>query len=171
MWELKKVRLKNPKNLIIGNQNINSISRKFNQLKCLITNRVDILVLTETKLDETFITCRFLIDGFSSPFTLDRNQKGGGILIYVRGDIPSKLLIKHSFPNDIEALFVEINVRKSKWLLFGTYHPPSQNDQYYFDCLDKALDVYSSYEKLFLLVILTRRKASVCLIRFFIKMI
>ena len=107
-------------------------------------------MLTETKLDETFITSSFLIDGFSLPFRLDRNRKGGGILIYVRGDIPSKLLTKHSFPNDIEGLFVEINFRKSKWLLFGTYHPPSQNDQYYFDCLDKALDVYSSYEKVIL---------------------
>ena len=78
------------------------------------------------------------------------NQKGGGILIYVRSDIPSKLLTKHSFPNDIEGWFVEINFRKSKWLLFGTYHPPSQNNQYCFDCTDKALDVYSSYEKVIL---------------------
>ena len=108
------------------------------------------MVLTETKLDETFITSSFLIEGFSLPFRLYRNRKGGGILIYVRSDIPSKLLTKHSFPNDIEGLFVEINFRKSKWLLFGTYHPPSQNDQYYFDCLDKALDVYSSYEKIIL---------------------
>ena len=52
-----------------------------------------------------------------------------------------------AFLNDIEGLFVEINFRKSKWLHFGTYHPPSQNDQYYFDCLDKALDNYSSDEK------------------------
>ena len=96
------------------------------------------------------ILSSFLIDGFSSPFRLDRNQKGSGILIYVRRDIPSKLLTKHSFPNDIEGLFVEINFRKRKWLLFGTYHPPSQNDQYYFDCLDKALDIYSSYEKVIL---------------------
>ena len=72
--------------------------------------------------------------------------------MYVRSDIPSKLLTKHSFPNDIEGLFAEINFRKSKWLLFGTCHPPSQNNQYYFDCLDKALDVYSSYEKVILTV-------------------
>ena len=111
---------------------------------------VDILVLTEIKLDETFITSSFLTDGFSSPFRLDRNRKGGGILIYVKSDISSKLITKHSFPNDVEGLFVEINFRKSKWLLFGTYHPPSQNDQYYFDCLDKALDVYSSCEKVIL---------------------
>ena len=70
MWEFKKVRLQNPKNIIIGNRNINSKSRKFDQLKSLISNHVDILVLTETKLDETFTTSSFLINGFSSPFRL-----------------------------------------------------------------------------------------------------
>ena len=106
MWELKKVRLKNLKKVIIGNLNINSISGKFDQLKCLISNHVNILILTETKLDETFRISSFLIDGFSSPFRLDRNRKVGSILIYVRNDISSKLLAKHSFPNDIEGLFV-----------------------------------------------------------------
>ena len=106
MWELKKVRLKNLKKVIIRNLNINSISGKFDQLKCLISNHVNILILTETKLDETFRTSSFLIDGFSSPIRLDRNRKVGSILIYVRNDISSKLLTKHSFPNDIEGLFV-----------------------------------------------------------------
>ena len=40
MRELKKIRLKDPKNVIIGNLNINSISGKFDQLKCLISNHV-----------------------------------------------------------------------------------------------------------------------------------
>ena len=71
MWEFKKVRLQNPKNIIIGNRNINSKSRKIDQLKSLFSNHVDILVLTETKLDETFTTSSFLINGFSSPFRLD----------------------------------------------------------------------------------------------------
>ena len=47
-------------------------------------------------------------------------------------------------------IFVEINLRKSKWLLCGTYHPPSQSDQYHFDNIDKALDVYCQYEKVVL---------------------
>ena len=143
MWELTKVKTKKSKKT-------NSISAKFDRLKCLISNHVDILVLTETKLDEMFTTSSFLIDGFSSPFWLDWNRKGGSILIYVRSDIPSNLLTKHTFLNDIKGLFAVINFRKSKWSLFRTYHPPSQNDQYYFDCLDKALDVYSSYEKFIL---------------------
>ena len=67
------------------------------------------------------------------PYRLDRNRNGGGLIIYVRDDIPSKVLRKHIFPNNIEGTFVEINFGKGKWLLCGTYRPPSQSDQYYFD--------------------------------------
>ena len=68
-------------------------------------------------------------------------------MVYIREDIPSKQLDKHVFPYDKVGLFVELNFRKCKWLLFRTYHPPSQEDIYYFDNLDKAFDTYSSYEK------------------------
>ena len=56
------------------------------------------------------------------------------------------MLTKHKFPDDIKALFIEINFRKCKWLLCVLYPPPSQSDQYFFHNLDKALDVYSNYE-------------------------
>ena len=95
---------------------------------------------------------QFHIDGFRKPYRLDRNKFGGGLIIYVREDIPCTQLKKHSFPGDIEGIFLELNFRKCKWLLFGTYHPPSQNDSYYFNTIGKALDVYDkSYDK-FLLV-------------------
>ena len=42
---------------------------------------------------------------------------------------------------------MELNFRKCKWLLCRTYHPPSQNDKYYFNYLDKAFDACSNYEK------------------------
>ena len=48
-------------------------------------------------------------------------------------------------------MFVELNFRKIKWLLFGAYHPPSHNNQYYSESLDKALDCYSSYDKIVLI--------------------
>ena len=110
----------------------------------------DILVITETKLDETYPNFQFYIEGYSLPFRLDRNRNGGGLMIYVREDIPSKLLKKHNFQYDIEGLFIELNFRKSKWLLGGFYHPPSQSDQYFFNSLDKALDLYCNYEKILL---------------------
>ena len=81
-------------------------------------------------------------------YWFDRNRNGGGVIIYVMEDIPSKILEKHKLPQDVEGMFVELSFRKIKWLLFGTYHPPSQNDQYYFEALDKALDCYSSYDRI-----------------------
>ena len=51
------------------------------------------------------------------------------------------------FPDYNEALFIDINFRKWKCLLCGLYDPPYQSDQYFFDNLDKALDIYSTYDK------------------------
>ena len=41
--------------MIIGDLNINSIRKKFEQLKETVLKYVDILAITETKLDETFL--------------------------------------------------------------------------------------------------------------------
>ena len=122
--------------IIIGNININSLPAKFDQVKEVILKNLDILVVTETKLDETFPLGQFYVEGFTMPYRLDRNRNGGGLIIYVKEDIPSKILEKHKLPHDIEGILIELNFRKVKWLLFGTYHPPSQNDQYYFEALD-----------------------------------
>ena len=85
-------------------------------------------------------------------YRLNRNRNGGGVIIYITEDIPSKVLRKHLFPNDMEGIFVEINFRESRWLLCSTYHFPSQSVQHYFDNIDKALDVYCQYEKVVVLV-------------------
>ena len=147
---MKNLRLKNVNKTIKGQVNVNYILSKFNQLKELVLKDVDILVIYETKLDEIFPSSQFHMNGFSLPYRLDRNCNGGGVMIFVREDIPSKLLTKHNFPSDVEGLFVELNFRKSKWLLCGTYHPPAQNDQYFFNCIDKALDTYSNYDNVLL---------------------
>ena len=68
-------------------------------------------------------------------------------MIFIRDDIPSRVLTNHVSPDDIEGLLIELNFRKTKWLLFGTYHPPTQSNSYYFNNLDKALDLYSHYDK------------------------
>ena len=106
------------------------------------------MIFTETKLDDSYPTTQLLINGFSKPFRLDRNRNGGGILVHVREDIPCKQLNNHSLPDSIEVIFVELNFRKSKWLLLGTYHPPSQNDNFYFENLGSALDTYNKYDKI-----------------------
>ena len=100
----------------------------------------DTLIITETKLDDAFPLSQFHMDGFSTPYRLDRNRNEGGIIIYIREGISSKMVTKH-----IEALFIELNYRKCKWFLCGLCHPPFQKDQYFFHNVDKALDVSSTY--------------------------
>ena len=68
---------------------------------------------------------KLLVGGFSESFRLERIGLEDQAMIYLRDNIPSKLLTKLFFPNDIEDLFVELNFRKTKWLLIAKYHPPS----------------------------------------------
>ena len=49
---------------------------------------LDVSIIAETKIDATFPTGQFIVEGFASPLRLDRNSNGGSILDYVRSDIP-----------------------------------------------------------------------------------
>ena len=93
LFEIKKLNIRNPNKIIIGNLNINSLPNKFEQLKGIVIQYIDILVITETILDDTFPTAQFLVNGFSDPYRLDRNRNGGGVLIsfvkIFRGNLPS----------------------------------------------------------------------------------
>ena len=131
---------------------MNSLANKINDLKTLVENKIDILVITETKLDSSFSSSEFLIDGFHRPYRIDRNRHGGGVLVYVSTGLLSKQFHKHTFSDDIEGIFIEINLRKCKWLIFGTYHPPNQPDAYYFENISCALDIYTQYYDKFLLI-------------------
>ena len=49
-------------------------------------------MVSETKIDDSFPIGNFLIHGFSPPYSFDCESKGGGIMLYIRGDIPSNFL-------------------------------------------------------------------------------
>ena len=66
----------------------------------------------------------------------------GGIIVFVRDDIPCKKLDVR-IPEDIKALFLEINLSYTKWLFCGFYHPRSQNDAYFYQSLSNYLDLIS----------------------------
>ena len=109
---LKAIRLKNVNKPMIAHLNINSLRNKFEFLISLSEDNLDVLMISETKLDESFPTNQFMINGFSAPFRLDLNDKGGGIILYIREDIPSRLVSTESI--EVEGFFVEINLRNKK---------------------------------------------------------
>ena len=121
---LKDVRESNVNKLAFGQLNINSLRNKFDMLSKLIKGSTDVFIISETKLDDSFPEVQFFIDGYHTPFRYDRNGNGGGILLYVREDIPTKV-IHCDFPTS-EIFFVEINLYKKKWLINCSYNPPPQ---------------------------------------------
>ena len=108
---LHQARINNPSRIIFGQININSIRNKFQQLIYIVNNVIDILMVSETKLDDTFPTSQFLMQGYLTPFRKDRTSKGGGMLLYVREDVPCKI-IKTEIDAYYEGFFIEINLRK-----------------------------------------------------------
>ena len=64
---------------------------------------------SETILDPSFPTGQFHNHGFSEPYRFDRNSSGGGILLHIREDIPSKVILTKM---TTEGIFVEISLRK-----------------------------------------------------------
>ena len=148
--ELKTFRFKNPKNLIMGHLNINSLRNKFESIKPIISPNFDIFLVSETKLDESFPNNQFSISGYRM-FRQDRNCFGGGLCIYVKENIASKQLNLH-LDKETEAMYLEINIRSRKWLIVGLYKPPSQNNSLCLENMSKNLSRYlDSYENITLL--------------------
>ena len=80
-----------------------------------IKGNIDVLIVSETKTDNSFPNGNFLIDGFSTPHRLCRNSNGGGLTLFVREDIPSNLIETEA--TLIECFYIEVNLCNDKWLL------------------------------------------------------
>ena len=112
-----------------------------------IKGNIDVLLVSETKIDDSFPIGNFLIDKFSTPYRLDRNSNGGGLMLLVREDISSKAETK-----PIEGFYIELNLRNDKWLLNCSYNPHKNNIGNHLKALSDFLDSHpSTYEKILIL--------------------
>ena len=58
--------------------NINSIRNKFETRCTIFKQKIDILLIFETKIEDTFPLAQFHVESYSTPYRLDRT------LLYVR---------------------------------------------------------------------------------------
>ena len=82
----------------------------------VVGNTIDILLISETKFHHTIPLNQFILEGFTPPYRLDTTKHGGGLIIFVREDIPSKLLPNIDPSGNIENIFVEIIFVDNLWL-------------------------------------------------------
>ena len=130
----------------------NSIENKFDSLASLVKDKVDIIMISETKIDDSFPPNQFVMVGYSVPFRLDRNSVGDGIMIYIRDDIPCKELKSHVLPEDVEGIFIEINIRKVRWVLMGRYNRQKESISYSLCHVSYGIDKFLvNYDNILLL--------------------
>ena len=94
---------------------MNSVRNKFKFLVGQVKVKIDILMILQTKIGESFPQGNLLIDGFSSPYRLDRDPKFRGFMSYIKDDIASNFGASDN--KSIESLYVELNFQNAKVLI------------------------------------------------------
>ena len=92
-----------------------------------------------------FPVSQFIIQGLVSPFRLHRTNTGGWILVYGWDDILSKILNISYVSYDAECSAIEINLRKTKWLLIWSYSLIQNNISNHLIIFSKVNDRNSSH--------------------------
>ena len=90
-----------------------------------------------------------MLKNFGILYRFDRNSNGGGLLLYVREDIPSNFLKVKSDCN-IESICVEVNLRKRKWFINGSCNPNKSFLSNHLECLNRIINEYSNLYQHFL---------------------
>ena len=106
--------------------NINNVLPKIDELREIAKKtRATVIGLTETKLDATILDGEVNIEGYEL-IRSDRNRHGGGVACYIKNDVAFRS--RGRFSNEIENLFFDILLPKTKPILVGiVYRPPNQS--------------------------------------------
>ena len=106
---LRKYRNVNIYKLVLVHININSVGDKFDLFSEQIQGHLDVLMICETKIGGCLANGQFKLKGFNTPFRLYTDKNGGTIIIIIRENIPTKLLLKY---------YATFKVRKFELLLY-----------------------------------------------------
>ena len=129
--DIRNVRVKNLRNIIIAHININSLRHKFSELNIMLHEKmIDILVISESKLDDSFSNNLFHINGYCL-YRQDNTARSGGIVVYVRDCIANscgKIQINEKL---LECLSVDIIVDKNRYTVIAMYKNPKCQNNYF----------------------------------------
>ena len=142
------LRVKYPNNPLVGFLNINILRNKIIHLRNIAEKCLpDVLLIEETKLSAEFKTEIFLLNNYEPPMRRDRNEHGGGLMLYARNGVVCNRLTLYE-TTSLELLCSELIVCKKKWIIFGVYRPLDSNlDDFFANLsvsLNQALDRYDN---------------------------
>ena len=119
-----ELRRKYPRNFIITHINVNSLQYKFDEISIILSQKlVDCLFISETKLDGSHLDQRFKVDHYCMYRRDNPLDGGGGLIAYIRSDVPSYAVKPASAP--LESLQINCILDGKRWSLLGVYRKPS----------------------------------------------
>ena len=106
---------------------------------------IDVLFLSETKLDVSFPSPQFRVTGYKC-HRADRNQHGGGIMAFVRNDLSHRRRsdLEHVALKSVEARIIKMIIRNEKWLYMCQYNPNSEFKSQCCDTIEVILETVQS---------------------------
>ena len=122
--------------------NINSVSapNKLLELEQLVvTQSIDVLALTETKLDSTVHPSLYRISDFHPPLTRHRDRRGGGTALYAHSSLPFSRLPDLELPGE-EWIWASIKTRNANVIICSVYLPPNPTADRQQDFIDRLTD-------------------------------
>ena len=131
----------NTNNFNIAHYNINSVTAfgRLDQLAdiCATLKLLDILILTESKLDDTIPSSLITLPGYHEPLRRDRNRNGGGVLVYVAENLIFNQK-EHLQSEYFEHIWVDVQIRNVRFAINALYRPPNETSQSHNNFLETA---------------------------------
>ena len=110
-------------------------------------NIVDIASFSETKLNSSLPDAQFQIDNFTMYRSDRTGNGGGGIITYVRSDIPSRRRPDLE-KGKAECLVIELLIKSERWCFMTYYNPPKTLNDTFRSNFSHILDkITTSYDK------------------------
>ena len=116
---------------------------QFERFTALTGDYIDILIIVETKLDDSF-DAMFRIPGCKAPFRLDISAVSGGLLVFVKEHIIAKRPCSISLRTDVQIPHMELKLRNKYCPLIPIYRLPCQNFAHSKVEPEKVIDFYSN---------------------------
>lgn len=118
-----KIISKQRKGLNICHINAQSLTHKIDEFRYLFEDSgTDIVCVSETWFTPEISDNVIASNGFNL-FRNDRFSHGGGVAIFIRKDIPCKLLRKSNKDEKVEYIFIEVTLNTRKLLIGSVYRP------------------------------------------------
>ena len=129
--------------------NINSLIPKIDEIRSIAyrTNGA-IIGITESKLDDSVTNSEIDIDNYVL-IRNDRNRKGGGVACYIRKDI--NFTQKSVFNNEIENIFIDILLPKTKPFTVGIFYRPPNKSNFLENIADDFTKLHTENNDIFIL--------------------